>query len=221
MILYEGYILGTEWDIKSRIENLDHLFMHEDFHKRYLYSKTLKDRKYEFTLKESSDGVIFSKDNIELSTNDLQDARNSLFQQGYIECGTQEYREYYYIIDSVDIHVYEWPHIPKFLKVSGTNQDIIFKVVEKMGYTKDDLYPYSDIREIYERYSYTEDRTFTLMFPKEKKKEDSNLIPRCGIIKDFDTKWIPNKVRKMNYESSKKNHKRKKLEYRYSRQVNK
>lgn len=219
LTIYEGYILETELDIRDRIEDCNFLFVGDCYHKRYLYSKDLKEKDNFLTLKESSDGVVFSKDSLELSTCDLEDSREFLLHQGYMECGEQEYIEHHYIIDNVDVYVYEWPHIPKFLRVSGTNQDSVIKVVEQIGYNPLSLSIYSDVKDIYNCYPHMKNRTLFLKFLNEKNNNMSSVY-RTGVIKDFDTNWNSKSLRKKNYENSKKNYKRKMLEYRYSRQCN-
>jgi len=62
-----------------------------------------------------------------------------LEQLGYYHKNYQEKRRISYKYRDLEIDIDLWPHIPPYVEIEGNNEENIFQVLDKLGYTKNDV----------------------------------------------------------------------------------
>lgn len=92
---------------------------------KYIYS----------TLKEYD---IDSVREVEITVNDFNAANILLEELGYIPKKEQEKIRTTYEYNNLDITIDEWPLIEPYLEIEGKNVEDIYRLVEKLGYKKED-----------------------------------------------------------------------------------
>jgi len=107
-----------------------------DDHQATLSVKHIFDRKVLNSTREHS---IDRVKEVEINVSDFDMAKLLLEELGFFHKNYQEKKRTSYILENgVKVDIDQWPLIPAYIEIEGNNQDSIYKVVESLGYKKED-----------------------------------------------------------------------------------
>lgn len=177
---YEVRIL--EIDVPAIRKKLDELGASLDFdllQKRYVYDFIPKvDGKWirlrtngertTLTIKNLVSSEIDGTQELEIEVDSFEKANLILNELGYEAKGYQENRRIQYLFNEVEIDIDYWPSIPTYLEIEGPSEDAVYKVVELLGFKKEDCTT-KDVSSIYKDYGYNLDEISELKLEEERK----------------------------------------------------
>lgn len=162
-IEYEIKILNVDKEeIKKKLESLNAEFKWERLQKRYVYDfnpkiegKWIRLRtdgaKTSLTIKNIKKKSIDGTEELEIKVDDLEKTNLILKELGYTPKAVQENKRYCYILDGVEIDIDSWPMIPDYVEIEGKNEEEVYKIVEILGFTKDEITG-KDVESVYKDY---------------------------------------------------------------------
>lgn len=178
-IEYEVRILEIDHeDVIKRLEALGAEFIFDSMQKRYVYDvKPVQPNKWirlrqnqdgtTLTIKDLSAKTIDGTKEIEIKVDDFDTTNELLEELGYFNRGFQENRRVQYRLDGVEIDLDKWPLIPEYLEIEGHNEEEVYRTVERLGFSKDDIVTL-DVSSIYTHYGYDGESLADLSFSMEK-----------------------------------------------------
>lgn len=178
-IEYEARILEIDHDeIIKKLESLGAEFVFDSMQKRYVYDvKPVQPNKWirlrqnqdgtTLTIKDLSAKTIDGTEEIEIKVDDFDTTNELLEELGYVNRGFQENRRVQYRLDGVEIDLDRWPLIPEYLEIEGQSEEDVYKTIEKLGFSKQDIITL-DVSSIYTHYGFNGDSLGDLSFDMEK-----------------------------------------------------
>lgn len=148
--------------VKKRLEELGAEFSWEHLQKRYVYDfhsvmphKWIRLRtngiETTLTIKNVKSKEIDGTEELEIVVDDFEKTNLVLKELGYIPRAIQENMRCRYYLHGVEIDIDSWPKIPDYVEIEGKNEEEVMRIVELLGYTKEEVTT-SDVQSIYEEY---------------------------------------------------------------------
>lgn len=177
---YEVRVLEIDIDqVLSRLESIGAVKEWDLLQRRYVYDfipkvsgKWIRLRtngnKTTLTIKNLVSSEIDGTQELEIEVNDFERCNLILKELGYEAKGYQENRRIQYTLNGVEIDIDSWPHIPTYLEIEGSSEQIVYDVLEKLGFQKDDCTT-RDVDGIYLDYGYDLSNIYELKLEEERK----------------------------------------------------
>lgn len=93
--------------------------------------------KVELTYKQIDDDSITGTKEVEIVVSEFDLSNELLEKLGFAAKAYQENKRTSFELDDVQIEIDEWPKIKPYLEVEGKNEEKVYAIVEKLGYTRD------------------------------------------------------------------------------------
>ena len=177
---YEVRILEIDKEkLKSRLNELGATEEWNLVQRRYVYDFIPKvdnkwirlrtnGKKTTLTIKNLVTSKIDGTQELEIEVNDFDKTNMILKELGYEARGYQENRRNQYRLNGVEIDIDSWPMIPTYIEIEGDSEEEIYKIVELLGYKKEDCTT-RDVEGIYLDYGYVLSDINELKFNEEKR----------------------------------------------------
>ena len=164
--------------MKKKLDEIAN-FEWDHIQKRYVYDFIPKENnrwirlrtngdKTTLTIKSIVSSEIDGTKELEITVDDFSKTHLILKELGYVEKGYQENRRIQYSYDGVEIDIDFWPKIPAYLEIEGSSEDEVYKVVELLGFEKNDCTS-RDVEGIFLDYGHNLDEIYNLKFEEERK----------------------------------------------------
>lgn len=161
-IEYELKILNI--DVEKLVKKLDEIGavkIGEYEQKRYVYDFNpvqkgkwvrlrTNGKKTTLTIKEIDKATIDGTKELEVEVSDIEETNKILEKLGYVARSFQENRRISYKYNDTQIEIDTWPMIPTYAEVEGSSEDEVYKMIELMGFKKEDTTAL-DTTEIYNK----------------------------------------------------------------------
>lgn len=179
-IEYEVRVLEiNKNDIMKKLKKIGATFQWDQIQRRYVYDlipkidgKWLRLRtngiKTTLTVKDIVSSKIDGTRELEVEVSDFDDTNRILNELGYEARGYQENRRCQYLFEDVEIDIDDWPHLPTYLEIEGPSEEKVYKLLELLGYSKDDATT-RDVEGIYYDYGYDLSKNYDLILEEERK----------------------------------------------------
>lgn len=177
---YEVRVLEIDVDeVKKRLDSLGANFEWDHVQKRYVYdfipkldSKWIRLRtngdKTTLTIKDVVTSKIDGTRELEIAVDDFDKTNLILEELGYEAKGYQENRRIQYKLNGVEVDIDYWPLIPTYLEIEGNSEEEVYKTVELLGFSKDDITS-RDVEGIYLDYGHDLNTIYNLKLEEERK----------------------------------------------------
>lgn len=177
---YEVRVL--EIDVETIIQKLESVgaeFQWDHLQKRYVYDfipkidgKWIRLRtngdKTTLTIKNIVSSRIDGTQELEIEVDDFAKTNLILNELGFVAKGYQENRRRQYLLDGVEIDIDSWPLIPTYLEIEGKSEDDVYRVLEKLGISKEEVTS-RDVDGIYQDYGHNLSEIYELKLEEERK----------------------------------------------------
>lgn len=120
------------------------------------------------TIKNLVSSEIDGTQELEIEVDSFERANLILNELGYEAKGYQENRRVQYMLDGVEIDIDYWPNIPTYLEIEGPSEAAVYKIVELLGYKKEDCTT-KDVSSIYKDYGYDLNKIKKLELEEERR----------------------------------------------------
>ena len=162
---YEVRVLEIDVDsIKKKLEEVGATLEWDKLQRRYVYDfipkldgKWIRLRtngiKNTLTIKDVVTSKIDGTRELEILVDDFDNTNRILEELGYTHRAYQENRRIQYKLNGVEIDIDSWPMIPTYLEIEGSSEDEVYKTIELLGFSKDDITT-RDVEGIYNDYGY-------------------------------------------------------------------
>ena len=177
---YEVRILEIDKEkLKSRLNELGATEEWNLVQRRYVYDFIPKvdnkwirlrtnGKKTTLTIKNLVTSKIDGTQELEIEVSDFDKTNMILKELGYEARGYQENRRNQYMLNGVEIDIDSWPMIPTYIEIEGDSEEEVYKIVELLGYKKEDCTT-RDVEGIYLDYGYVLSDINELKFNEEKR----------------------------------------------------
>ena len=162
---YEVRILEIDVDsIKKKLDDVGAVFEWDRLQRRYVYDfipkldgKWIRLRtngiKNTLTIKDVVTSKIDGTKELEIEVDDFDNTNLILQELGYEHRACQENRRIQYKLNGVEIDIDSWPMIPTYLEIEGSSEEEVYKALELLGFSKDDITT-RDVEGIYNDYGH-------------------------------------------------------------------
>ncbi len=177
---YEVRVLEIDVDeVKKKLEEIGAILEWDRLQRRYVYDfipkvdgKWLRLRtngdKTTLTIKNVVSSEIDGTQELEIKVDDFEKTNLILNELGYEAKGYQENRRVQYTLDGVEIDIDYWPKIPTYLEIEGPSEEIVYEVLNKLGYQKEDATT-RDVEGVYLDYGFNLSEIYDLKLEEERK----------------------------------------------------
>lgn len=177
---YEVRILEINVEnVKKKLDSLGAVFEWDYVQKRYVYDfipkldgKWIRLRtngdKTTLTIKDVVTSKIDGTKELEIEVDDFDRTNLILEELGYVPKGYQENRRIQYKLNGVEVDIDYWPLIPTYLEIEGKNEEEVYKIVELLGFSKDDITT-RDVEKVYLDYGHNLESIYNLKLEEERK----------------------------------------------------
>ena len=177
---YEVRVLEIDVEkVKSKLENLGAKLEWDRIQKRYVYDfipkldgKWIRLRtngdKTTLTIKDVVTSRIDGTRELEIEVDDFDKTNLILEELGYVPKGYQENRRIQYKLNGVEVDIDYWPLIPTYLEIEGKDEEEVYKTVELLGFSKEDITT-RDVEGIYLDYGHDIKTIYNLKLEEERK----------------------------------------------------
>ena len=177
---YEVRVLEIDVEkVKSKLENLGAKLEWDRIQKRYVYDfipkldgKWIRLRtngdKTTLTIKDVVTSRIDGTRELEIEVDDFDKTNLILEELGYVPKGYQENRRIQYKLNGVEVDIDYWPLIPTYLEIEGNSEEEVYKTVELLGFSKEDITT-RDVEGIYLDYGHDIKTIYNLKLEEERK----------------------------------------------------
>lgn len=179
-IEYEVRILDIDYnDVIKRLNKAGAKFEWDLLQKRYTYDFKPKDKNKwlrlrtngkttTLTIKKILQSSIDGTEETEIEVNDFDTCNKMLNELGYKPKAFQENRRIQYNLNGVEVDIDFWPKIPTYLEIEGKSEEEVYKIVELLGFKKEDTTAL-DVDKIYKQYGHNLDDIFELKLEDNRK----------------------------------------------------
>ena len=162
---YEVRILEIDVDeVRKKLDSLKASLEWDQVQRRYVYdfipkidSKWIRLRtngiKTTLTIKDLVTAKIDGTRELEIEVDDFDRTNLILKELGYEARNYQENRRIQYRLNGVEIDIDYWPMIPTYLEIEGPSEEEVYKTLELLGYSMDDITT-RDVEGIYKDYGH-------------------------------------------------------------------
>ncbi len=177
---YEVRILEINVEeVKKKLDSLGANLEWDHVQKRYVYDfipkldgKWIRLRtngdKTTLTIKDIVTSKIDGTRELEIEVDDFDKTNLILEELGYEAKGYQENRRIQYKLNGVEVDIDYWPLIPTYLEIEGNSEEEVYKTIELLGFSKDDITT-RDVEGIYLDYGHNRETTYNLKLEEERK----------------------------------------------------
>lgn len=177
---YEVRILEIDvTDVRKKLDKIGASLDWDLLQRRYVYDfipklsgKWIRLRtngeKTTLTIKNLVSSEIDGTQELEIEVDSFEKTNLILNELGYEAKAYQENRRIQYLLDDVEIDIDYWPSIPTYLEIEGRSEEDVYKVVELLGFKKEDCTT-KDVSNIYKDYGYNLDEISELKLEEERK----------------------------------------------------
>ena len=166
-------------DVKKKLEEVGATFEWDLLQRRYVYDfipkvdgKWIRLRtngeKTTLTIKNVVTSKIDGTQELEITVDDFDKTNLILNELGYQAKGYQENRRIQYLYKGCEIDIDYWPKIPTYLEIEGNSEEIVYEVLEELGFQREDSTT-RDVEGIYLDYGHKLEDIYDLTLEEERK----------------------------------------------------
>lgn len=177
---YEVRVLEIDKEkVIKKLEELGAEFQWDRVQKRYVYDFIPKidgkwirlrtnGKKSTLTIKNLVSSKIDGTQELEIEVDNFERTHLILKELGYEAKGYQENRRCQYLLNGVEIDIDAWPLIPTYLEIEGPSEDVVYHVLEVLGFDKNDATT-KDVEGIYLDYGHDLEKIYDLKLEEDRK----------------------------------------------------
>ena len=177
---YEVRVLEIDIEkVKKKLEKVGATFEWDLLQRRFVYDfipkvdgKWIRLRtngeKSTLTIKNVVTSKIDGTQELEIQVDDFEKTNLILNELGYQAKGYQENRRVQYTYKGCEIDIDYWPKIPTYLEIEGPSEDIVYEVLQDLGFSKEDSTT-RDVEGIYLDYGHDLKEIYNLTLEEERK----------------------------------------------------